>query len=105
VADAYPHFTDTPFDLAWADNALHYAVGIKDGDVTRIYVDGVQVGSREYGPPICLDSSANAAIGKTYAYYFNDGPKFFWNGMIYDVKIWNYTRSDAEIWRDWEAGP
>ncbi|MGE4285649.1 MAG: LamG-like jellyroll fold domain-containing protein, partial [Phycisphaerae bacterium] len=76
------------------DNAWHQITATYDGDIRRIYVDGLEKGFDDPVPHAVPDSS-NFAIGVTN---LND-PKF--NGKMDEVVIYNYALDALDIALDY----
>jgi hypothetical protein len=79
-----------PFDGNW-----HHVAGVRDGDVTRLYLDGE------------LKDEASGALETLFASNFvfalgmrNDGGTgwgYPYKGLMAEVRLWNYARSTQEI--------
>ncbi len=81
------------------DGQWHHIVGMRDGNMLRLYVDGVQDGapvSLPAGYDISGTSQANAYIGAGWNYETSVVQKYF-IGVIDDVQIYDYALSDAEV--------
>ncbi len=81
------------------DGQWHHIVGIRDGSSLRIYVDGFQDGddvALPNGYDLSGTSQANAYIGAGWNYRDSVVQRFF-NGVIDDVRIYNYALSSAEV--------
>ena len=70
----------------WQHVALTY-----DGGVARLYLDGVEVGSRALSGTIDFDSTATLAVAK------QPGATQFFDGLIDDVRILQRASSVADI--------
>jgi len=77
------------------DGVWHYVVGTYDGSIAKIYVDGVLInsGARTNG----LSSDVPLYVGQ-----YPGGGRF--NGLIDDVRIYNYARTADEILADYNDG-
>ncbi len=82
-----PVTTPYPFDSHW-----HHVVGLRDGDESRLYLDGelVATASGKLGTFI---SMKNFGIG---AHYSSEWKNFF-KGAIAEVQLWDRARSTEEI--------
>jgi len=77
-------------------NEWHYITGTYDGGTLKLYVDGIFRSGPASTVTPTYTASANF-IGKTSsAYYFN--------GLIDDVRIYNYARTAEQIKQDYERG-
>jgi len=80
----------------------HHVVGTYDGDRIALYVDGKLDNSELASGEIAL---SNQPI---YIGHEPDSPKWspdkYWNGMIDDVRIYNYALSPAEVAEMYAAG-
>jgi len=88
--------TAYPFDGAW-----HHVAGVRDGDTTRLYLDGVLAAeatgslSSLYSPGIAFGLGARQEGGNGWV---NKG--FYFTGSMRDVRLYNYARSSREIKSD-----
>jgi hypothetical protein len=73
------------------DGSWHQAVGTYDGTNVKLYVDGVLVATRAITDTIFY-GSGGAAIGREGAIASN-----YFNGLIADVRIYNYALPPSEI--------
>ncbi|MFQ6028300.1 MAG: phytase, partial [Dehalococcoidia bacterium] len=78
---------------AYNDNLWHHVVGVRDVDAGRIklFVDGVLVASGS-NPPGTTSNAANLSIGSKDT--LDDD---FLNGVLDEVRLYNYAFSDAEV--------
>jgi hypothetical protein len=73
------------------DGQWHHAVGVFDGSKLYLYVDGrLDVSSDAPG-------KINVNDQPVYIGENAEQPERFWNGLIDDVRIYNYALSEAEI--------
>ena len=81
-----------------ADNTWHYVAAVTDFDgYTRLYVDGVEVGTADNTSYDTMTTGQAVRIGTR-----NGGPYF--KGTIDDVRIYNYKRTTAQIKEDYNNG-
>lgn len=81
----YIEFTDLP------TNKLIHLVGVWDGEKCIGYLNGKKVGEIDFTGEITYDSTPFVFIGKD-----NYRDRFF-NGNIYEVRIWNKALTQEEI--------
>jgi len=74
----------------------HLAVTIDSSRHGVIYLNGTNVGEGDASDDVSSSSGDNLLIGKSYAEEFN--------GLIDDVRIYNYARTPEEIRLDYNAG-
>lgn len=81
------------------DNNWHHVLAANDGSTTRLYVDGVLMGS--YAETITNLSalSRQTSIGASY-----DGSSNFFAGLVDDVGIWARGLSASEVYRIYATG-
>jgi hypothetical protein len=70
----------------------HHVASTYDGQVYRLYLDGVEVASKS-GPAITINRKA-LTIGS-----YSQGYAYVFNGAIDEVKVYNRAKSAAEIFR------
>jgi len=82
---------DKPFPLR--DSAWHHLAGVREEDVTKLYIDGVFVGqdTKYHGPNA---SALPFRLGT------NSGEKYPFFGEIAEVQLWDYARTETEIRAD-----
>jgi len=80
------------------DGLWHHVVGMRYGNTSLVYVDGVLDGSLDLpeGYDLSGTSQHNALIGAITSHTDGSLEKFF-NGTIDDVHIYDWALSDAEI--------
>lgn len=83
---------------SYADDQWHHAVGVKNGTVTTLYVDGVQVAT----------GAANTGAQGATAVYIGagtavDAPEFF-SGVLDEVAIYNTALSSTRIQAHYNEG-
>jgi len=86
-------------DIHVDDGERHHVLGMRDGNVLRVYVDGVQDGGTKDLPAdydLSGTSQANAFIGANWNYE-NPAVQKFFDGSIDDVRVYSKTLSQAEI--------
>jgi hypothetical protein len=75
------------------ENEWIHVAAVYDGEMMRLYKDGIEVGSRAKQGSITADSNSSVWIG--------DNPQSVgsrpWKGQIDDVRIYNHPLSDVEI--------
>ncbi|MCP4231905.1 MAG: LamG domain-containing protein, partial [bacterium] len=107
---------DTTYGLAeiWNDSDIYinpnsflqttYAINLnkwynftftQEGAITTVYVDGVYVDSASTGIP--SKGTTGIEIGRHF------GGSDYWNGLIDDVRIYNYARTQKQILEDMNA--
>ena len=69
----------------------HHAAAVYDGSAMRLYLDGVEVGSRSKSGPLDTNGAVGAWIGGN-----PDGSRY-WDGAIDDVRIYDRALSASEI--------
>jgi prepilin-type N-terminal cleavage/methylation domain-containing protein len=78
-------------------NKWHYLVAIKDGNVMKVYRDGLIVGSNDHG-----DQAWNASSASNLLLADTHGRRFL--GVIDDVKLFNEALSASQIKQNYIAG-
>jgi len=78
-------------------NTWYYVTGTWDGTTARIYLNGVEVDSDPFSGPITY-ATAHVQIGK------NKNMDRYWDGLIDEVRIYNYARTPKQIVEDMNAG-
>jgi hypothetical protein len=79
-------------------NEWHYITGIYDGTSINVYVNGIKGDYSEAQSGTTNNSSQNMLIGGNGSY--DDD----WDGLIDDVRIYNYARTQKQIVQDMNAG-
>ncbi|NEO36537.1 MAG: LamG domain-containing protein [Moorea sp. SIOASIH] len=74
-------------------NQWHHYAGTFDGKTLKLYIDGVEVASKNIAGVINEDTGV-LCLGR------DDGPSQYLNGQIAEVRIWNKARSAEEIQAD-----
>jgi hypothetical protein len=74
----------------------HYICGTNNGSVSKLYVDGIQDGTANETMAIL---QPNVSIG-----YWQFNPGRYLNGLVDQVKIYNYARTPAQIAWDYNKG-
>jgi tetratricopeptide (TPR) repeat protein len=80
-------------DTEVAAGEWHQVVGTYDGANIRLYVDGVE----DPKSPVAYGESISTNDKPVYIGGNAGYPGRFWNGMIDDVRIYNYALSEAEV--------
>ncbi len=96
VNDTYKNFTG---GFSIQDGLFHHIAVVYDSSAGTIdcYMDGEEYGSTATGVSGPLDfAESNLLIGAFYSYY-NSNIGNYWNGKLDDVRLWNKTRTKAEI--------
>ena len=93
-SDKYQRHGDIQID----DGEWHHVVGMRDGTVLRVYVDGIDDGETTIpaGYDLSGTSQANAYIGANWNYETSVVQKFF-HGSMDDVRVYNKALSQAEV--------
>ena len=92
----YPTQKGPTGSITISDGNWHYIVAVKDGSNRLLYVDGKSDGSGSLG---AMNSSTNTLyIGR--ATYNNSN---YTNGLIDDVRIYNYACTQAQVLQDYNA--
>jgi len=80
------------------DGAWHHVVGIRNGNTSLVYVDGVLDGSIDLpeGYDLSGTSQHNALIGAITSHTDGSLEKFF-AGTLDDVRVYDWALSEAEI--------
>ncbi len=81
------------------DGQWHHVAGVYDGAELRLYVDGALDASATTAGAINVNEHP-VAIGENLEH-----PGRGWNGLIDDVRLYNYALSEAEIQTLHDAGP
>jgi hypothetical protein len=88
-------------DTVVNDGAWHHVVGVRSGNMSHVYVDGVLDGSVDLpeGYDLSGTSQANALIGAITDAQDPTGATLekFFTGTIDDVRVYDLALSDAEI--------
>jgi hypothetical protein len=84
-------------NTAYPDDGWYYIVGVYDAAAgkSQIYVNGKLDGIKSVSGGI-RDNGANVYVGRNVNNY--------WNGLIDDVRIYNYARTPEQILQDYNAG-
>jgi large repetitive protein len=80
-----------PSEFAANTDQWYHLAGTYDGSVYRVYVDGVLMGMSE--PNLALTPGQPQVFIGAYA----GGYAYGLNGVVDDVRLYNYARPDAEI--------
>ena len=84
-----------PFSTALGQGLYQHVAVAYDGSLCRLYIDGQFAEERAYDPPVNQ--------GENYKLYFGNQigshPELY-QGLIDEVRIWDYARSDEEIQAD-----
>jgi len=91
------------YNISSYDNKWLYVVGKYDGTNNILYVDGKQVSSvvNDYEPspnPLYIGQYTWGTVGD------NDGGPYYFNGLIDDVKIYNYALTPYQIAKEFNGG-
>ncbi len=97
----------SPFNTVGATtfttNKWYYVTATYDGTTARVYVNGVLDASQAIGSASNTTNAKNTdtLIG---AYLSSSSPANFFSGDIDEVKVYNYTRSQAQVQTDYLQG-
>ncbi len=80
-----------PFDGNW-----HHLAGVRDGNFTRLYIDGELV-AQEEGEIPSMSSGHAFCLG---ARSVNANLNYYYNGSVAEVRLWDYARSTEKIDRE-----
>jgi hypothetical protein len=86
-----------PVDSLNQIGVWYYLVGTYDGTIMRLYQDGVEIGSLSVSGSI-QTTTGNLEMGRLVNFVYP------LNGIIDDVRIYNYARTPDEIRLDYNAG-
>lgn len=78
-----------------SDGNWHYATNTCIDGTTYLYMDGTLI---DTGTCVASNPGGDVMIGK-----FGSSSSFYWNGLIDDVKIYNYARTPKQILEDMNA--
>ncbi len=79
------------------DNTWYYLSSVYDGSKHKFYVNGVLQGSVNF-------STSNFASGTTTFGNLSSGNGYWFNGLIDEVKVYNYALTDSDIQLDYNQG-
>ncbi len=81
-----------PFDLKSRDGNWHHLAGVMDGTTAYLYMDGVQIGTKNV-------TTGPFDLGGDYLYIGQDGRGTFglFNGEIGDARVWTRALSTNEV--------
>ena len=77
----------------------YHVAGTYDGTTQKIYVNGVLINSASYSGTMLALSGKTVAIGVRANKH-----EGFWTGLIDELKIYNYARSQKQIVEDMNGG-
>ncbi|MEQ8423157.1 MAG: LamG-like jellyroll fold domain-containing protein, partial [Cyclobacteriaceae bacterium] len=92
VGGPTPHLS-TPAILT--NNNWYHVAFVREGDQAKIYVDGVEQASTTGLATELIQSPDNMTIGRQIG-----GSPFYFNGLIDEVRFWNFARSAPQILSD-----
>ncbi len=84
------------YSLNWADSTWHHYVATFDGDLMKLYIDGLLKSSKDTSLTNIRDSANPLQIGKGYTSQLN--------GQIDDVRIYNYALTAEQIRQLYNGG-
>lgn len=95
VANNTDGYLQTVTNATYFDNNWHHSLCVVSGNTLSNYIDGKLVatdtttsGTRD------ISSAGNLYLG---AFYYNGTPSFLWNGLLDDLRIYNYALSADQI--------
>lgn len=89
--------------VAFPLNSWVYVTGVFDGDYMRLYLNGKEAVKKDVSfSTLYTGSTANLRIGSLEQFANQAGN--YLNGMVDDVKIYNYARTPAQIAWDYNRG-
>jgi len=81
-------------------NQWYYLTGVYDGSNLKLYVNGVLIYSPALTGDIITTSSRTVDIG----HWTGGGANYYTNGLIDDVRIYNYALTRQQILMDYNQG-
>jgi hypothetical protein len=85
-------------DNDYADNDWHHLVAIRSGVVGQIFIDGILIKTGVTEDGDLGNSTDSWFMGQS------GGGNGYYNGLIDDVRIYNYARTEEQIRQDYNAG-
>ena len=79
----------------------HHLAGVKEGNYIKLYVDGILRAVEDISTLGSIDTTGNIAKVGMNPVYINDD-QFY--GLIDDIRIYNYARTQKQIIEDMNAG-
>lgn len=89
-------FVTATYEATFAGRGWHHFAGVFDnaGNSLRLYIDGVQVATTTSSANISYSGGgSNTVIGR----HGNNGTSHDFNGIIDDVRVYNYALSNSDI--------
>ena len=80
------------------DNRWHYVVGVRNGSIAKLYIDGKLEDSTQLSGTPDMSAAYNLTIGSDWNGYFP------YNGSIDDVRIYNRALSATEVQQLYNMG-
>ena len=77
------------------NNVWHHAAATYDGQVLKLYLDGILQGSLTVNQPVRSDSIQHAALGTGIT--STGSPEGFFEGVLDEARIWNVARTVDQI--------
>ena len=77
------------------NNVWHHAAATYDGQVLKLYLDGILQGSLTVNQPVRSDSIQHAALGTGIT--STGTPEGFFEGVLDEARIWNVARTVDQI--------
>ena len=79
------------------DGAWHHVAGVRDGDVTRLYIDGQMVSEASGALPSLYTAGIPFGLGARFA---STSWGHFYKGAMAEVQMWSVARTEAAIKKD-----
>jgi len=86
----------------YTNGQWHHFALTRSGSTFTLYIDGASVGTASYSSAIDLSGGNNNYIGASTGQVTTS--RFFWNGLVDEVEIFNRALSQREIQKIYDAG-
>ena len=90
----------TELNASMSVNNWYHVMGIYNGDKVLLYIDGREVYSADESDSIS-DNAVSLGIG---AGRLDSTPNYFFDGLIDEVKVWNFALNEDEIKEEYNLG-